>query len=331
MNHRFGRTELPDAQERALQRAIRVQWITLGTLAVTVTLVFLVMGSSQAMKAAWVEDMLSFAPPIAFLLAVRIINRPPTEKYPYGYHRATGIAHLVAAVALCMMGGYLLIDSGLGLLRAEHPPIGAVQILGHTIWLGWLMIAVMAATAAPPVLLGRMKMKLAKELHNKVLYADADMNKADWRTAAGSIVGIAGIGIGLWWADAAAALFIAVGILRDGVKNMRAAISDLMDTRATVFDDSEPHPLIGRVDDHLRDLDWVQEAGSRVRDQGHVLHVESFIVPRGGQVPSVPVLEEAREGCIELDWMIQDIVLVPVSELPAEAGGRFQHQSERNL
>lgn len=69
------------------------------------------------------------------------------------------------------------------------------------------MIAVMAVTSVPPVILGRLKMRLAKDLHNKVLYADADMNKADWMTGAGSIVGIAGIGIGLWWADAAAALF----------------------------------------------------------------------------------------------------------------------------
>ncbi|NKX56544.1 cation transporter [Arthrobacter sp. E918] len=305
--------------------------MTIGFLAVTTTLVLLVMGNSQAMKAAWIEDMLSFAPPLAFLLAVRIAARPPTAGYPYGYHRATGVGHLVAAVALCTMGGFLLIDSGLGLLKAEHPPIGAVQLFGQSIWLGWLMMAVMAITAVPPVLLGRAKMKLARELHNKVLYADADMNRADWVTAVGTIIGVAGIGIGLWWADAAAALFIATGILRDGYRNMRAAITDLMDTRAMTYDDAEPHPLIGQLDDHLRSLPWVQEAGSRVRDQGHVFHVESFIVPRGGQVPSLAVLERTRDECRGLDWKVQDIVLVPVAELPAEMGGAGQrHQSETN-
>ncbi|MFT4468943.1 cation diffusion facilitator family transporter [Arthrobacter sulfonylureivorans] len=331
MNTGFGRTELPDQQEAALRRAIRIQWITIAVLAVSVTLVFLVMGNSQAMKAAWIEDMLSFAPPIAFLLAMKIINRPPNRKYPYGYHRSTGIAHLVAAVALCSMGTFLVIDSGAGLLKGEHPPIGSVQILGQTIWLGWLMMAVMAATAVPPVLLGRAKEKLAEQLHDKVLYADADMNKADWMTALGSIVGVAGIGIGLWWADAAAALFIAGGILRDGYKNMRGSISDLMDTRATTYDDAEPHPLIERIEDYLGQLEWVEESGARVRDQGHVLHAEAFVVPRDGNVPSVKVLEEARDGCIDLHWMIQDIVLVPVSELPEEAGGASERQSERNL
>ncbi|EMY32473.1 Co/Zn/Cd cation transporter [Arthrobacter crystallopoietes BAB-32] len=330
MTARFGRAELPEDLERVLHKAVRIQWITIGALAVTVTMVFLAMGNSQAMKAAWIEDMLSFAPPIAFLVAVRMVNKPPSEGYPYGYHRATGVGHLVAAVALCAMGLFLLIDSGMGLLKGEHPPIGSVQLFGQTIWLGWIMMAVMAVTSIPPVILGRIKIKLAKELHNKVLYADADMNKADWMTAVGTILGVAGIGIGLWWADAAAALFIAASILRDGYKNMRGAITDLMDTRAMTFDDREPHPLIGKINEHLRSLPWVKEAGSRVRDQGHVFHVEAFVVPRG-PMPPLEAFEEARDGCIDLDWKVQDVVVVPVPELPTEAGGQRQHQSERNL
>lgn len=331
MTVRFGRNELPPAEQAALRRAIRLEWATLAFLAVAITLVFLVMGSSQAMKAAWVEDLLSLAPPIAFLVAVKIVNRPPTAKYPYGYHRSVGVAHLVAGVALFTMGAFLIVDSATGLLAAEHPPIGTVELFGTPVWLGWLMMLVMALTIPLPIYFGRAKMKLAKQLHDKVLYADADMNKADWMTAAGSIVGVAGIGIGLWWADAAAALFIAGSILWDGVKNMRAAITDLMDTAATTFDDAKPHPLTRRVDEHLRSKSWVAEAGSRVRDQGHVLHIEAFVVPANGRRVRLDRLMEARDECIDMDWKIQDIVIVPVDELPAEVGGSTQRQSERNL
>ncbi len=49
---RFGRTELPPEQQRALRDATRLEWGTLAFLAVTVTLVFLVLGSSQAMRTA---------------------------------------------------------------------------------------------------------------------------------------------------------------------------------------------------------------------------------------------------------------------------------------
>lgn len=312
---RFGRAQLPDRQVEVLRRAIRLEWITIGFLVVTSTLVFLVLGNSQAMKAAWIEDLLSFIPPLAFLIAVRLARRPPTVRHPYGLHRSVAVGHLVAAVALTAMGGFLIVDSGIGLVTAEHPTIGTLDLFGVTVWLGWLMIAVMAVTAVPPVIVGRMKLGLARELHDKVLYADADMNKADWMTSLGTIVGVLGIGVGLWWMDAAAAIFIAASIVHDGVSNLRAAIVDLMDARATTFDDRQPHPLAGRVDQYLAGLDWVDRAGSRIRDEGHVFHIEAFVVPRDETVP-LAAIEAAREGCVALDWKVQDVVIVPVPELP---------------
>ncbi|MFJ4159262.1 cation diffusion facilitator family transporter [Microbacterium testaceum] len=312
----FGQTRLPDRQAEVLRRAVRLEWVTIGFLVITATLVFLVLGNSQAMKAAWAEDLLSFIPPLAFLIAVRLARRRPTRRHPYGFHRSVAVGHLVAAVALTGMGAFLLVDSGLGLITAEHPTIGTVEILGATMWLGWLMILVMAVTAIPPVVVGRLKIGLARELHDKVLYADADMNKADWMTSAGTIVGVLGIGIGLWWMDAAAAIFISVSIVHDGIGNLRAAVVDLMDARATTFDDKSPHPLAERVDQYLAGLSWVSAAGTRVRDQGHVFHIEAFVVPRKKRL-SLEDIERAREGCVALDWKVQDVVIVPVPELPA--------------
>jgi cation diffusion facilitator family transporter len=316
----FGTTELPERQSATLRKAIRYEWITIAFLAFAITLVGLVAGNSQAMKVAWAEDMLSLAPPIAFLVAVRIIRKPPTAKRPYGYHRSVGVAHLVAAVALTTMGTFLIYDSAVGLVTAEHPSIGSVQLFGQVFWLGWLMMAAMVVTGLPPVLLGRVKLKLANELHDKVLYADAKMNKADWMTALASLIGVAGIGIGWWWTDAVAALFISLSILSDGVQNLRSSILDLTDVRATTFDNSKPHPVIGDVEDYLRGLNWVADVGVRARDEGHVFHVECFVVPRDGHEPSVVELEETRRGCSELDWRLHDVVVVPVPELPVEIG-----------
>jgi cation diffusion facilitator family transporter len=314
----FGHTKLPDEQREALRKAVKFEWITIGFLAVSTALVFAVLGNSQAMKAAWVEDVLSFLPPFAFLLAARVIRKRPSEEHPYGYHRAVGIAHVVAAVALTVMGAYLIVDSAIGLLGNEHPTIGGFDFFGQTIWLGWLMIGAMIFTAVPPIYLGRVKMKLAEKLHDKVLYADADMNKADWMTALAAAVGVAGIGLGLWWADYAAALLISASILQDGFRNTRAAVSALMDKRARTYDDAEPHPIGRRLDEYLRGLDWTESAQSRIRDEGHVFHVESFVVPAAGRMPTLEQLEATRLACIGMDWKIQDMVLVPVAELPSE-------------
>lgn len=318
MTAAFGHTELPAEQADALRRAVRLAWGTIAFLLCGVTLVYLVMGSSQAMKAAWAEDLLSFIPPVAFLVAVRFARRRPTPAHPYGYHRSVGIGHLVAAAALLAMGSFLVLDSGSGLLGAEHPPVGVMHVGDHVFWAGWPMIAAMVLTGVPPVLLGRAKEPLAAALHDRVLHADADMNKADWMTAAGSIVGILGIGVGLWWADSVAALFISVSILRDGVTNLRVAAGALMDARATTVEGDEPHPLVGELERRLAAADWVAGTGVRVRDQGHVFHVECFAVPRDGRSPDLGTLERTRADLVALDWKIQDLVLVPVERLPDE-------------
>ena len=111
---------------------------------------------------------------------------------------------------------FLIVDSAVGLVTAEHPSIGSVQLFGRVFWLGWLMMAVMVLTGVPPVLLGRVKIKLARELHDKVLYADAKMNKADWMTAFASLIGVAGIGIGWWWTRGGRPVHLAVDPVRRG-------------------------------------------------------------------------------------------------------------------
>lgn len=325
----FGRTALPPQQRDDLRRAVRLAWWTIGFLVTAVTAMYVVMGSSQAMKAAWLEDMLSFIPPISFLVAVRMTRRPPTEAHPYGYHRSVGVGHLVAATALLTMGTFLVWDSATALLAQEHPPVGLVEVAGTPVWSGWLMIAALAYTAVPPVLLGRAKMPLAESLHDRVLHADADMNKADWMTAVGGIVGIVGIGFGLWWADAAAALFISGSILRDGVGNLRTAVVALMDAQARTVDGTRPHPLRAEVDRVLTDLPWVERARSRVRDEGHVFHVESFVVPVAGHTPGVTELAAARERVVALDWKLQDLVVVPVADLPDELLPGLADERER--
>ncbi|MFD6053503.1 cation transporter [Agromyces sp. NPDC060279] len=315
----FGRTDLPEKQRIALKKAIRWELFTIVYTSITITVVAFVVGGSQAMRTAWIEDMLSLLPQLAFLTAVIFVRRRPTVKHPYGLHRAMGVGHLVAGIALLAVGLNLAVEAVTGLIAAEHPTIGTVQLFGKTIWLGWLMIAVMVIVVVGPVFIyGPAKAKLAPVLHNKLLYADADMAKADWQTNAASIVGVLGIGLGIWWLDGAAALFISIGIVWDGVRNTKGAVIDLMDQRARSYDDKKPHPLAGEITRYLRSLPWVVDAGVRLRDEGQVFHVEAFVVPRRAKVRT-EALSAASEGITRLDWKVQDVVVVPVEELPSEA------------
>lgn len=197
--------------------------------------------------------------------------------------------------------------------------IGTVQLFGQTIWLGWLMVGVMSVIVIGPVFFyGPAKARLAPLLHNKLLHADADMAKADWQTNAASILGVMGIGLGVWWLDGVAALFISIGIVRDGVRNTRSAVRDLMDQRARTYDDKAPHPLAAEVAQYLRHLPWVGDAAVRMRDEGQVFHIEAFVRPYRSRV-SLAKLRHASEGIAALDWKVQDVVVIPVEQLPDEA------------
>lgn len=311
----FGATDLPGEQRSALQRAVRLEWVTIGYMATCVTLVYLVMGSSQAMKAAWVEDCLAFVPPLAFLFAVRQLRKDPSPEYPYARHRAVATGHLAAAVALLLVGALLIFDSLSGLLKGERAPIGTLQLFGHTVWAGWLMIAVMVYTMIGPIIIARIKMPLAFTLHDRVLYADADMQKADWMTAAGTIVGVLGIGVGMWWADAAVATAIALSIVRDGWRNLKYAVRGLMDGRARTTDMTHTHPLVEQVQEAVLGHPAVVAARVRVRDVGHLLSVDGFVVPAADTVKPAE-LEQILRTVRDLDWKIDDVVLMPVTALP---------------
>ncbi|GGK76885.1 cation diffusion facilitator family transporter [Ornithinimicrobium pekingense] len=310
----FGDTELPEDLQHVLRRARRLEWVTLAFLATAIALLYLVMGSSQAMKAAWLEDMLSLIPPIAFLVGARFAQVRPDRRYPFGRHRSVAVGHLLAGAALVTMGLFLVYDSGSALVKAEHPPIGTMRILGWTVWAGWPMVAVLAYTLVVPVILGRLKLPLAEQLHDKVLYADADMNKADWMTAAGAIVGVLGIGVGLWWLDGVMALLISASILRDGFGNITSAVAGLMDRTAQTVDMTEEHPLVRQVQDYLDSRPWIDRHHTRVRDMGHVFHVEVRFVPAGGRV-DLARIDQTVEDLRAMDWKLDDITVAPVRSL----------------
>jgi cation diffusion facilitator family transporter len=311
--------ELPERLRDCQRRAERLEWLTLAYMLSAIVLLFLTLGQSQAMKAAWIEDLLSLLPPAAFLIASRLRNRDPSAKFPWGLHRSVSIGYLFAALALLVMGSFVFLDSAIKLVRAEHPPIGVISLFGHQVWLGWVMIAALLYSGLPAVFLGRAKLKIADDLHDKVLYADAQMNKADWMTVTAAIVGIIGIGFGLWWADAVAAIFISIDIVHDGWRNVRAAVHDLMDARPRRHDAREYHPIAEEMQRVVNGCDWVEEGAVRLREEGHVFTGEVLVVPRDDTQSRdgdlVERLEKLAARLLELDWKLYDIVVVPVKEV----------------
>ena len=305
---------MPDEQQQAMHRARWLEVLWLFALASIVAAIYFAVGNSQAMKTAWIEDMLSFVPPIAFLVGSWIESWEPDRRFPLGYIRVTSIAYLISAVALGGVGIFLVVDSSMALIKQEHPTIGTVEIFGTTLWFGWVMIAALAYSVVLPVIFGRLKMKPAKTLHDKTLYADAMMNKADWMTGLAGIVGILGIGMGWWWADAAAAIIIAIDVLHDGFKHTGAAIRDLSDEMPRTIDDKKFDPLIEEVQETFDALPWVRESRLRIREEGRFLTGTIYAAPNMSSL-SADDIEKAEAQLLDLSWRLHDISIMPRSQI----------------
>lgn len=216
--------------------AERLEWWNIGWTVSIILVMGLAMGSSQAMKTAWVEDTLGLVPPIVFLIAAKLEARSPNRRFPYGFDRANGLGFTVAAVALAAVGLLLLKDAVTSLAMQERVSIGSARIMGHDIWLGWFMLAAQAYATIPPLIIGRMELPLAKRLRDKLLHTDALMNKANWQTGVAGFLGVAGLGMGWWWADSVAAALISISIILDGVRALRSATAELIDGAPRALD-----------------------------------------------------------------------------------------------
>ena len=319
---------LPPDKEAKLSQAKRLEWVTIAALLSIVAVMYLTMGGSQAMKTAWIEDVLSLVPPVLFLVALGKRNEPPNAHFPYGHRRVVVLAFLGAAVALLLVGLFVLYDGAMALLMTEHPTIGSMRLLGREVWMGWVMIAALVYSVVIPVVLGRMKLPLAKATHEKVLHADAEMNKADWMTGLAAIVGILGVGLGFWWADAVAAVVISLDIVWDGFKNIKGALSDLMDQRPTAIDSQRPSDLPVRLRERLLGLDWVADADVRLREEGHVVSGEAFVIPTTEE-GLVENLARAADDLTGADWRVYDIVVMPVASLAPQAFLKEEQRGEK--
>ena len=317
------RHELPNELKEKMKKAKKLEWITIFYLVTVVIAIYFTLGSSQAMKAAFLEDLLSIVPSVLFLIAHRFYNKKPSgSKYPYGLHKVFTAAFLLGSFALLAIGLFAFYDSTMALLKKEHPTIGNLYIFGYSIWMGWVMILALLWSFIPAVFLGRAKLPLARELHNKILITDANTQKADWQTAGAAILGIIGIGFGLWWADSVAAIIISISIISDGFKRTKGSMTDILEQIPTEIDnDKKKHPLDYEIHSFFKNLDWVKDVRIRLRENGAVFFGEAFVIPKetvSGAQEITKKIERAYRDVRKIDWKVHDITIQPVRAFESE-------------
>jgi cation diffusion facilitator family transporter len=326
--------QFPEEQAGERRKAKRLAWLSIVLLLSAAIVMYFVMGQSQAMKTAWVSDVLTALPPMSLLVAMHYELRPASKRFPFGYLRSIAISFLVTASVLSLIGLYLLYDSASKLLKQERPAIGTIELFGHQFWLGWAMIVVLAYSMSVGVLLGILKKPVAKKLFDKELEAEAKMNRAEWMSEAAAIIGIVLVAFGHWWGDAAAAAFISIEIVRDGWHNMRQVVGDLMDESPTEMGKKDLMDLPEKVKDAAERLPWVARAAVRLREQGHVITGDVIVVPRAdGMLTATDLAARVQAGAEELcneDWRLHGLTVMPVQSLDAETPPRVSLSGSRS-
>jgi cation diffusion facilitator family transporter len=316
------RFEFPPEQWEDRARSRRLAWLSIVLLSSAGVLLFLTLGQSEAMKTAWMSDMLSIIPPVALLIALRYELREPTRRFPFGHTRSISIAFLVTAAMFSLLGLWLFFDAAMKLVHRERPPIGTMELFGRQFWAGWAMVAALAYSVGVGMLLGHLKRPVAKKLHDKMLDSDAEMNRAGWMSEGAAIIGILLVGFGHWWGDAAAAGVISLAIIRDGWINVRQVVADLMDESPTKMGTHELEELPRKLKNAAEELDWVEEAAVRLREQGHALTGDVFIVPKDNR-DLVGRIERAADDLRRLDWRLNELVVMPVASLDDQTPPRL--------
>jgi cation diffusion facilitator family transporter len=154
---------------------------------------------------------------LAVFVGLRVSRRPATRSHPYGWERAEDLAGLAVALVIWMSAAFAaavslrkLVDHGTTTHVGYGIAAAAVGIVGNQV-------------------VARYKLGVGRRIHSTTLVADAQHSWLDALSSAGAMLGLAGVALGLRWADGVAGLLITGFICHVGYQVTRDLVHHLMD------------------------------------------------------------------------------------------------------
>ena len=151
-------------------------------------------------------------------LGLRLADRAPTQRFPFGLYRAETLASLVVSAIIALAGIELLRESAAGFLRGEAPSYRGVDVL-----------AVALVSAAVSFGIFVWEQRVGKRLNSQSLLANADESRADILTSLAVFIGTGATWLELGRVELAVAAGISLLIIWLGIKNGRLALFALLD------------------------------------------------------------------------------------------------------
>ena len=273
---------------------------TLTTISVNMALAFIkvftgIIGNSYALIADGVESVTDIFTSIIVFGGFTIGARPPDDNHPWGHGKAESLAALFVALILCLVAFGIAAQS---VKEIAHPSLAPAPYT----------LIVLVAVILSKELMFRFLLKKSRDLDSLALKADAWHSRSDSLT---SLAAFIGIGISLTGgeryvsADDWAALFASGIILWNGIKILRSATDELMDTTP----DSEVEARIRGIAKGIEGVIDVEKCRARRSGSGFFLeiHIEvdgNISVHRGHKMA-----HQVKDALMGSDLKIIDAVV----------------------
>ncbi len=238
------------------------------TLLVTLKLIVgLLIGSVSVLSEA-IHSGVDLLASVIALFSVRTSGLPADPQHPYGHGKIENISGTIEALLIFAAAGWILFEAVQKLLQPE--PIE---------YLGWGVL-VMLFSAGVNLVLSEMLFRVGRETDSIALQADGWHLRTDVYTSLGVTGSLCLIWIGqrllpgwnLHWLDPAAALGVAVLILRAAYQLTVQAAGDLLDMRLPPEEEAR---IRGLIEAHRPVIHGFHKL--RTRKAGHLRFIEFHI------------------------------------------------------
>jgi cation diffusion facilitator family transporter len=166
------------------------------------------------------HSLLDLAATVLTYLAVRISGKPADAEHQYGHGKVESVTALAETALLFLLTAVVIWE-------ALHRLVGAQA---HAVQATIAAFAIIAGSIVIDFFRSRTLRRVAKETSSEALQADALHFSSDMWSSVAVLIGLGGVALGYPWADAAAALVVAVFICVAGWRLGRRTIDTLTDT-----------------------------------------------------------------------------------------------------
>ncbi|MDL2212466.1 cation diffusion facilitator family transporter [Bacteroides sp. OttesenSCG-928-J23] len=203
------------------QILIRTSWIsTIGNAVLSLSKIIVgLLAGSLAVLGDGIDSATDVVISIVMIFTARIINRPPSAKYVYGYEKAEGIATKILSMIIFYAGMQMLVSSLQSLFSTETKELP-----------GTIAIYVTLFSIVGKLLLAWYQYKQGKKVNSSMLTANAVNMRNDVLISAGVLVGLIFTFVcQLPILDSITGLLISLFIIKSGITIFIESNVELMD------------------------------------------------------------------------------------------------------